>query len=166
MSRTRSIKFPNTGYELEDLFDKLQRGIMNQSLNGGGIAMIADDKTDLENASAAIVYMVDGVLYTLDADENFALVGTVTADAFNVYVLTADDEGDTHGRMGTEGATLADVVLPDVPEGEVAVGLVIVNPTGTGNFVGGTTELDDATVVPNAVVVDIVGTFLPQLRVL
>jgi len=34
------------------------------------------------------------------------------------------------------------------------IGFAIINPTGTGNFVGGTTPLDDATVVPNAVYID------------
>ena len=31
---------------------------------------------------------------------------------------------------------------------EVSIGFVIINPTGSGSFVGGTTALDDATVVP------------------
>lgn len=40
-------------------------------------------------------------------------------------------------------------------------GYVIINPTGTGNFVGGTTALDDGTVVPNAVYVNTPFPFLP-----
>ena len=44
-----------------------------------------------------------------------------------------------------------------VIDGEVVIGYVIINPTGTGNFVGGTTELDDSTVVPNAVFVNTQG---------
>lgn len=161
--RTKSIQFPNTRGELSGLFDKLQRAIMNQSLVAGSFGIVAASKEDAEN-TAAITYMIDGQLYSLDADTAFALEGTVTADAFNVYVLTVDESGTPASIMGTEGASLDLVTLPDVPEGEVVVGLVIVNPTGTGNFVGGTTELDDATVVPNAVFVDIVGALLPELR--
>ena len=33
---------------------------------------------------------------------------------------------------------------------------MVISPTGTGNFVGGTTPLDDATVVPNAAYVNLV----------
>ncbi len=59
-------------------------------------------------------------------------------------------------------ATLGGVVFPTLAEGVVAIGFAIINPTGTGNFVGGTTALDDATVVPNAVYVNTVAPFFPQ----
>ena len=59
--------------------------------------------------------------------------------------------------MGVEGATRAAVVFPTVPTNEAVAGFVEINPTGTGNFVGGTTVLDDATVVPNASYVNIIG---------
>lgn len=161
--RTKSIQFPNTRGELSPLFDKLQRAIMNQNLVSGEIGMIESTEESVEN-TAAIIYMIDGQLHSLDADEVFELEGTVAEGAFNVYVLTVDEAGDTASIMGTAGDSLDLVTLPDVPEGQVVVGLVIVNPTGTGDFVGGTTDLDDATVVPNAVFVDIVGSFLPELR--
>jgi hypothetical protein len=62
--------------------------------------------------------------------------------------------GITPIATATEGAAISSVVFPTIPDGEVSVGWVIVNPTGTGNFVGGTTALDDGTVVPNAVYVN------------
>ena len=92
-----------------------------------------------------------------------ALAGTVTAAKFNVFVFTVNVSGTLHTYMGTEGAALVNVVFPAIPDGEVVIGFVIVNPTGTGNFVGGTTVLDDATVAPNAAYVDTIGTFLPEL---
>jgi hypothetical protein len=46
------------------------------------------------------------------------------------------------------------------------IGFVIVNPTGTGDFVGGTTDLDDATVAPNAVYVNTPFPILPGLQAL
>lgn len=148
---------------MSDLFDKLQRVVLNQNLVNPTIGMVASAKDDVENNNA-ITYMIDGQLYSLATDQAFALVGTVVNATFNVYVLTVDAAGTERSIMGTAGATLGAVVLPDIPEGQVAIGLVIVNPTGTGNFVGGTTLLDDGTVIPNAVYVNIVGGFLPELR--
>jgi hypothetical protein len=49
--------------------------------------------------------------------------------------------------------------MPTVPVGKAQLGFVIINPTGTGPFVGGTTPLGDATVVPNAAYVNTIGPF-------
>jgi hypothetical protein len=57
---------------------------------------------------------------------------------------------------------LAAVVWPATVAGKTVVSYTIINPTGTGNFVGGTTALDDGTVVPNAVYVPVVGPFDPK----
>ena len=90
-----------------------------------------------------------------------ALVGSVTAAKFNVFVFSWSDDGTgtrtLKAYMGVEGATRAAVVFPTVPTNEAVAGFVEINPTGTGNFVGGTTVLDDATVVPNASYVNIIG---------
>ena len=91
-----------------------------------------------------------------------ALSGTVTNAKFNMFVLSMQADGTVTATMGTEGATIGAVVFPTVPSSEVVIGFVIVNPTGTGNFVGGTTELDDATVVPNAVYVNTPYPFNPN----
>ncbi len=48
-------------------------------------------------------------------------------------------------------------MFPTIPAGRAVLGFIIVNPTGTGNFVGGTTALDDATVAPGTVYVDTPG---------
>ena len=56
-------------------------------------------------------------------------------------------------QMGTAGDTLGEVVFPTVPDDNAVIGFIIVNPTGTGDFVGGTSCLDDATIVPNVVYV-------------
>lgn len=42
------------------------------------------------------------------------------------------------------------------------IGFTIINPTGTGNLVGGITPIDDATVVPNAVHVNTPFPFNPN----
>ena len=90
-----------------------------------------------------------------------ALVGSVTAAKFNVFVFSWSDNGagvlTLKSYMGVEGATRAAVIFPTVPTNEAVAGFVEINPTGTGNFVGGTTALDDATVVPNAAYVNVIG---------
>ena len=90
-----------------------------------------------------------------------ALAGTVTNAKFNVFCFFVDSAGTLTTLMGTEGATLGAVVFPTFPDSKACIGLVIVNPTGTGNFIGGTTPLDDATVVPNAVYINTIGAFKP-----
>ena len=73
---------------------------------------------------------------------------------FNVFVFTVNASGTVKSYLGTAGATLGAVVFPTTADGEAVLGFVIVNPTGTGDFVGGTSALDDATVVPNVVYVN------------
>lgn len=164
MTRSRSINFPNTRDEMEDLFDKLQRPLCNFCLDTPSLRIKGGSADTLAEAQNAVRYMIDGVLRSKAAADMAALSGTVTADAFNVFVFTLNAAGTYAARMGTEAATLAGVTFPTIPDGEVVVGFVIINPTGTGNFVGGTTDLDDATVVPNAVFVNTPYPFLPGMQ--
>jgi hypothetical protein len=99
------------------------------------------------------------------ATDTAAFVGTVTNAKFNAFVHTvsiaADGTKTHHTRIGTEGAARGTIVFPAIPDGEAIYGITEINPTGTGDFVGGTTALDDATVVPSAVFVSIVGAVPP-----
>lgn len=164
MARTKSVAFPNTRDEFEPLFDKLQRALTTQLLNTSGLA-IATAKDNVKTANT-IHYTIDSQLYTKAAIADIVLSGTVTANTFNVFVISIDSAGTATATMGTEGASLSAVVFPEIPDGSAVIGFVIVNPTGTGNFVGGTTELDDGTVVPNAVYVNTTYPFLPELSTL
>jgi hypothetical protein len=92
-----------------------------------------------------------------------ALVGTVVNATFNVFAFFIDSASTVTVAMGIAGTTLAKVTFPAIPEGKAVIGYVSINPTGTGNFVGGTTALDDGTVVPNAVFVNTVGAFDPSI---
>lgn len=97
---------------------------------------------------------VGGVLVKKAATDNLITLTTAsncTNAKFNVTVFTINSSGTITNRAGTEGATLASITWPVLPEDEAVFGILLVNPTGTGNFVGGTTDLADATVVPNAV---------------
>jgi hypothetical protein len=165
MARTKSINFPNSEGELSNLFDKLQRATVNELLVSGALA-IHGSASAVPKTAATIYFMIDGQVYSKAAADTSALAGTVTAAKFNVYVISVNAAGTFKSYMGTEAATLGAVVFPAVADGEVAVGFVIINPTGTGNFVGGTTALDDATVVPNAVYVNTLGEFFPQYSTL
>jgi hypothetical protein len=123
-------------------------------LTSGALQIGTSSKKALRNNATAVA-MVGGVMVTKAAAET-ALVGTVAEGVFNVYALFVDATGTLSTVMGTAGATLAAVVVPQANATRAMLGMVIVNPT-TGNFVGGTTDLDDGTVVPRAVYVNTLG---------
>ncbi len=164
MSRTRSIKFPNTTTEFENLFDKIQRALSAVVVNTAGLAIGSSSKPKVKIVNTTYAY-VEGVLVKKTTAE-IVLSGTITNAKFNVYVLSIDSAGNVTAQMGTEASTIGGVVFPTVASGNAVIGFVIVNPTGTGSFVGGTTDLDDATVVPNAVYVNTPYPFLPGMETL
>ena len=150
---------------MSTVLDKLQRSTTSELLTTGALA-IHGAGSALAKTVNTIYFMIDGQVYSKTAADCAALVGTVTNAKFNVFVFSVNAAGTFATQMGTEAATLGGVVFPAVPDGSVAVGFVIINPTGTGNFTGGTTPLDDATVVPNAVYVNTLGDFFPQYSTL
>jgi hypothetical protein len=108
--------------------------------------------------------VVDGRLATIGQPINMpTLSGTVTNARFNVFVYFQDAAGVRTAVMGTEGTSLGGIIFPPMPQKKAVIGMLIVNPTGTGPFVGGTTALDDATVVPNAVHLSGVAGFDPTI---
>jgi hypothetical protein len=118
----------------------------------------------LSKTGAAITYGVaNGTAVKIAAGtDNAAYAGSVTTAKFNVFVHYIDSASALTTVMGTEGATLAAVVWPATVAAKSAYAYTIINPSGTGSFVGGTTALDDGTVIPNAVYVPIVGPFDPK----
>jgi hypothetical protein len=165
MARSKSINFPNTLSELSAPLDKLQRATVQSLLNSGGLA-IKTGGSALAKTVNTMYFMVDGSVYSKAAADMAALSGTVTNAKYNVFVFGVTSAGTLSTTMGTEAATLGGVTLPSLADGVIPIGFVIVNPTGTGNFVGGTTALDDGTVVPNAVYLNTVGEFFPQFATL
>lgn len=130
----------------------LQSGAL--AINGAGNAAV--------KIGAAIYATAQGVLVTKAANTVMAaLVGTVTNAKFNVFCFFIDSAGVLTSSMGTQGATLGAVLWPVIPPNKAMIGFVIINPTGAGNFVGGTTALDDAGVVPNAVYINTLAGFDP-----
>ncbi len=145
---------------LRDALTILQTSVCDMLLTTGGLTIGSSSKKAVKIANT-IYALIDGVLVKKTTAE-IALSGTVTNAKFNVFVLSMVAGGTVTATMGTEGATIGAVVFPAVPASSIVIGFVIVNPTGTGNFVGATTDLDDATVVPNAVYVNTLSTFNPN----
>jgi hypothetical protein len=164
MARTKFIYFPNSLSELSNLFDKLQRAVTSQVLNSAGLTIGSSSKPKLKIANTTYA-LIEGALASKTTAE-IVLAGTVTNAKFNVFVLSMNAAGTVAAQMGTEAATLAGVVFPTIADGSAMIGFAIVNPTGTGSFVGGTTDLDDATVVPNAVYINTPFPILPGLQTL
>ena len=148
---------------LTHIEDGISRDVLRQMLraNAGPLSSTVIDNPGLaiKSASSAVVKaanatyaIVDGALVSKSANTDMAaLDGTVLNATFNVFVFYVDKAGTLASKMGTAGTTLGLVKFPTLPEKVARYGFVLINPTGTGNFVGGTTALDDATVVPNAV---------------
>ena len=133
---------------------KLQSASIDFLLSTGGLAIKAGGGV-LVKAATLCKAFINGVLLSIAANTDMAaLAGTVTNAKFNVFVFSTKSDGTLSSQMGTEAATLGAVVFPTIPADSAVIGFIIVNPTGTGNFVGGTTALDDATVVPNIVYVN------------
>lgn len=151
--------------ELEPLLDKIQRRLCNICFNTPGLAIKAGGSAIVKTANI-IKVMVDSVLVNKAAADCAALVGTVTNAKFNVFVFTVNAAGTLVTYAGTQAATLAGVVWPTITDGEVVIGFIIVNPTGTGDFTGGTTALDDVTVAPNVVYVNTPFPFIPGIETL
>lgn len=136
---------------------------LNSQLLGSGGLVIKAGASAVVKAGAAFYALANGVLVTKAINTDMAaLSGTVVNATFNVYVFFIDSAGALTSAMGTSGASLATVVFPAIPANKAAIGFIIVNPTGTGDFVGGTTALDDATVVPNVVYINTPYAFDPK----
>lgn len=132
-------------------------------LTTAGLAIKTGGSAIVKTGAAACHVLANGILRSVAASTDMpALAGTVANATFNCFAFFIDQAGTVTSQMGIAGATLATMRLPPLPQNKALLGFVIVNPTGTGGFVGGTTPLDDATVVPNAVYINAMSGFDPQ----
>ena len=137
---------------LKTILDAIVDRASTRMASTAGLVIKAGASALVKTGASACHLFVDGKLATIAAATDMpALSGTVTNAKFNVYVYYQDSAGVRTSVMGTEGASLTAVVFPQTPRQKAIIGFTIINPTGTGGFVGGTTAIDDATVVPNAV---------------
>lgn len=151
------------GDRLIELFDRMA----NHTVSSAGLVIKAGGSAIVKAGSLFHSQLSDGsvgrLLVKPANTDMAALSGVVMNATHNVFAFFIDNAGTLTSQMGTAGASLAAVTFPTVPAGKACIGYVHINPTGTGNFTGGTTALDDATVVPNAVYVNIVGPFDPTM---
>src|SRR5687768_13055930 len=116
MSRSKSIKFPNSLSEFENLFDKLQRAGVNMALTSGGLT-IKEAESPLAKTVTDVYAIVDGVLVKVAAGDMPELdLDTITADKFNVIVLTVNAAATVTPLLGTQAATLGGVVFPTIAD--------------------------------------------------
>lgn len=149
--------------QLLEVFGDIADALSCQMYTSAGLVIKAGGSA-LAKAGSACRGIVKGVPVLIAANTDMAaLSGTVTNATFNVYAFDIDAAGTLTTTMGTAGATYAAVVHPKKKREQTRIGFVVINPTGTGNFVGGTTPLDDATVVPNAVYVNLTGAYDPSV---
>lgn len=134
-----------------------------QTLSTPGLAIKAGASAIVKAGTAFHAWVIDRLVRVAVNTDQAALAGTVTNAYFNVYCFFLDRAGTGTSAMGAEGTTIGAVKFPPIPPGKSMTGFIIVNPTGTGGFVGGTTALDDATVVPNVIYVNTVGVFDPTV---
>lgn len=159
----QAIKAPETRTALTPVLQALADRLSSQALGSAGLAIKAGGGVLVKNGTALDV-LANGVPVRVAVNtDQAALVGTVTNATFNVYCFYVDSAGTGTSVMGTAGASLALMKFPQTPQGKALIGYVRVNPTGTGDFVGGTTALDDATVVPNAIYVNTQGAVDPNV---
>jgi hypothetical protein len=132
-------------------------------LTTAGLVIKAGGSAVVKTGAAVTYALASGVIRAIAAATDMpALVGTTANGQFAIYGFYIDDGGVVTGSKGSDGATLDAAGIPPTPAGEALIGYLIINPTGTGDFVGGTTVLDDATVVPNAAYVDVTNSFNPM----
>lgn len=148
---------------LTPLFKATGNALATQPLRTAGLLCTATAGKKVPKIGSAAYYgSVKGRIVTIAASADMpALSGTVAADAFNVYCFFIDSASTVTSVMGTAGASIGLVKFPAFPVDKALVGFIIVNPTGTGDFVGNTSDLEDATIVPNTVYVSPVGAFDP-----
>ena len=147
---------------------RLREGLettITQVLTTGGLAIKAGGGVLVKLGTVVYALVDSKIVLKAAATDMAALSGTVTNAAFNMYCFFVEQDGTLSSAMGTEGASLLAMQFPDFPRGKACIGFVIINPTGTGNFVGGTTALDDGTVVPTAVYVNTPFAFSPKAGV-
>lgn len=164
IQRINSFANKSDGRNLYLALESIILALNTQATATAGL-VISATTTKAKIGATAFHAIVQGILVTLAAATDMpALAGTVTNAKFNVFVFTIDSAGTTYVQMGTEGATLATIKWPEITPKRAIIGYVTINPTGTGNFVGGTTALGDVTVVPNAKYISPVGAILPNAK--
>lgn len=144
--------------------------LISAALNSGNLVRSAGTAT-LAEILGSVDTLLDGVKGSGDPAAGLdmaALVGTVNNQLWGMWDFRVAANGTTvTSAAGLLTATAkALLTLPAGVTNLAILGFIIVHPTGTGNFVGGTTALDDGTVVPNTEYYSLHGVTAPRGYVL
>jgi hypothetical protein len=154
----------NQNPALRNLFWGVADRLASQLVTSAALRIKGGSASPITQSNAALYALANGVLVTKATSTDMAaLSGTVTNANFGGWAHYIDSAGTLTSLFLNQGATLAQVKFPNTPMQKALIGLTLVNPTGTGNFVGGTTALDDATVVPNVVFINTLGAVDPSV---
>ncbi len=160
----QALNAPTDRYNLQFVLNAIGDRMGSQALSSAGFVIKAGASPLVKTGTAATYAIANQRLLTIAGSTDMpALVGTVVNATFNVFVFYVDQTNTRTSAMGAAASTLAAVRFPSTPQGSAILGFIVVNPTGTGNFVGGTTALDDATVVPNVAYINTQGAFDPTI---
>lgn len=147
---TSSIRTAKKGSDVTDLAihhnllhtDLAYRGISISTpvIKSGGSAVA-------KTGAAATLVRVGGVLVSIAASTDLTVLTglNITAGSFNVVIWSVDAAGTVTANFGTEGTTLATVVLPNINSATTAFSGATI--TYASAFTGNTTPLDTATTV-------------------
>lgn len=164
--RLKAVSDTAAAYALYQLFKPITEKFRTCAHSTAGLVIKAGSSALAKTGAAVFHYTVKGKNGQIAAATDMpALVGTVTAAKFNIFVFFVDEAGTKTVAMGTEAATEATVKWPVMSTEKVMIGYIKINPTGTGNFVGGTTALDDGTVIPGTQYISPTGMMFPTARV-
>ena len=168
---TNAMADKNDGQLVNQMVKGLYDRMSSQMNSSAGLVITATSGKKLPKTGSSICYgTIKGKPFTIAAGVDLCAVsGTVANATFNVFCFFATAPGSAitatsmESAMGVAATLLKDVKFPPFPEGKTLIGYIIVNPAGTGDFVGNTTALDDGTVFSSGGVVYVspVGPFDP-----
>lgn len=155
MGKTIATGVTTSSEDIRSALTKLQTNAVDLVMSSAGLAIGSSSKAKVKIVNT-FYYMIDGVMYSKStAEVAFTATTHDVANAkFAAFVYSIDKDGTVTVTKSADAASLGAIVFPTVPAANVIFGVVIINPTGTGAFDASTTELDDATVVPNAVYIN------------
>lgn len=142
MAKSIHVSDATANQNLRDVITKLQVSLLDCVLSTAGLAIKAAESAVVKSANA-ITAVIDGVIVAKAAADMPALVGSIAASKFGLFVFTVNASGTLKTIPGTlTGAALANLVFPTIPAGEVVIGFIVVQNGTASAFVGGTTALD------------------------
>lgn len=158
------IKAPDLNRAIATPLRHVANPLSSQTLASAALRIKGGSASALVQTNAVSYYLAGGVLVKVATSTDLAaLSGTVTNALFGGWAHYIDSAGTTTSVYLGQGSTLSRVTFPEQSLSKALIGLTLVNPTGTGDFVGGTTVLDDATVVPNVAFINTLGAVDPSV---